>query len=171
MIRSGLRKVASKVKRRITKRLHPEPPVRAGTVSAPAASAASPAPAVSQVAPPASPLAPEPVQAAPIESQAASGAATSSDLPDLTREVVWALFEDMVRPALQADGGDIELVKVDDNDVYVRLVGACRGCPSSTITMNQGIERLLREEFPQFGHLIQVDAGPGHEAAMAAAAP
>ena len=88
----------------------------------------------------------------------------------LTREVVWELFEDMVRPALQADGGDIELVNVEDNDVYVRLTGACRSCPSSTITMKQGIERLLREEFPQFENLIQVDPGPGHEAAMAAAA-
>jgi Fe-S cluster biogenesis protein NfuA len=76
--------------------------------------------------------------------------------PALTAEEVQALFEDMVRPALQSDGGDIDLVKVEDNDVYVRLVGACSSCPSSTVTMKMGVERLLAEEFPHFRHLIQV---------------
>ena len=155
MIRSGLRRVASKVKGRIAARLHPEPPPRSPFVSAPAASTAT-----TRVAP---------VVAAPAPVTAVDPPAGGATRP-LTREVVWELFEDMVRPALQADGGDIELVNVEDNDVYVRLTGACRSCPSSTITMKQGIERLLREEFPQFENLIQVDPGPGHEAAMAAAA-
>lgn len=181
MIRSGLRRVASKVKRRIRNRLHPEPPVRGGTVSAPVHAAS----VRSDVATPATSTQPEPAGSATTASSAApvpdgsdvtstspaGSTAQDAEHPPLTREIVWDLFEDMVRPALQADGGDIELVNVEDNDVYVRLVGACRSCPSSTITMRQGIERLLREEFPQFGHLIQVDAGPGHEAAMAAAAP
>lgn len=165
MIRSGLRKVASRVKRGIAKRLHPEPPARAGTVSAPVETAPKPAPVVDD------PTLETARTIAAEATPAATNAPSDTGLPDLTREVVWALFEDMVRPALQADGGDIELVRVDDNDVYVRLLGACRGCPSSTITMRQGIERLLREEFPQFGHLVQVDAGPGHEAALAAATP
>ena len=65
---------------------------------------------------------------------------------------------DMVRPALQSDGGDLTLVKVDNNDVYVELTGACQTCPSSIVTMQMGIERLLQEEFPQFGRLIRVDA-------------
>ena len=77
--------------------------------------------------------------------------------PLLTREQVEQLFEDMVRPALQSDGGDITLVKVVDNDVYVSLIGACQTCPSSIVTMQMGIERLLQEEFPQFGRLIRVD--------------
>lgn len=175
MIRSGLRKVASKVKRRIKDRLHPEPPVRGGTVSAPVQSSS----ATSATSRPVAPAVTSPFAGAPVDEPASdveaaaspSGAEGSDDLAPLTREVVWDLFEDMVRPALQADGGDIDLIKVEDNDVYVRLTGACRSCPSSTITMRQGIERLLREEFPQFGHLVQVDAGPDDEAAMAAANP
>jgi Fe-S cluster biogenesis protein NfuA len=81
----------------------------------------------------------------------------SAGLPLLTREQIEALFEDMVRPALQSDGGDIRLIKVEDNDVYVELVGACQTCPSSIVTMQMGIERLLQEEFPQFGRLIRVN--------------
>lgn len=77
--------------------------------------------------------------------------------PVLTREQVEALFEDMVRPALQSDGGDIDLLDVKDNDVYVALTGACQTCASSVVTMQMGIERLLREEFPHFGQLIRVE--------------
>lgn len=165
MIRSGLRRVASRVKRGITKRLHNEPPVRptSTVVSAPVGPAPDRAP---------EPVVPPPVVDSPVAAavEAKDSEPNGAGEADLTREIVWELFEDMVRPALQADGGDIELVRVEDNDVYVRLMGACRSCPSSTITMKQGIERLLREEFTQFGHLIQVDAGPGHEAAVAAAA-
>ena len=76
----------------------------------------------------------------------------------MTVETVEALFDDMVRPALQADGGDIQLVRVDGFDVHVRLMGACSSCPSSTVTMKMGVERLLEEEFPQFRNLIQVPA-------------
>ncbi len=77
--------------------------------------------------------------------------------PLLTRQQVEELFEEMVRPALQSDGGDITLVRVQDNDVFVELTGACHSCPSSVITMQDGIERLLREEFPHFGRLVRVD--------------
>ncbi len=55
-----------------------------------------------------------------------------------------------IRPSLQADGGDVELVNVDDEGVVsVRLVGACRGCPMSTMTLKMGIERMLREQIPE----------------------
>jgi Fe-S cluster biogenesis protein NfuA len=55
-----------------------------------------------------------------------------------------------VRPGLQADGGDLEFVRVDDNNVvYIRLVGACGGCPMSTITLKQGIERILKMQVPE----------------------
>ncbi|MBN2799361.1 MAG: NifU family protein [Deltaproteobacteria bacterium] len=64
-----------------------------------------------------------------------------------------------VRPALQRDGGDIQLHKVEDNDVYVSLVGACAGCPSATITLRLGVERHLKEVFPSMGRVIQV-GGP-----------
>lgn len=53
-----------------------------------------------------------------------------------------------IRPALQADGGDVELVDVEGNVVKVRLTGACGGCPMATITLKNGIEALLKEEIP-----------------------
>jgi Fe-S cluster biogenesis protein NfuA len=77
----------------------------------------------------------------------------------MTFEQVHELFEDMVRPALQSDGGDIELLRVENNHVYVRLQGACTTCASSVVTMRMGIERLLKEEFPHFGELHEVPAG------------
>ena len=52
---------------------------------------------------------------------------------------------DMVRPALQADGGNVELVEVDGDVVQLRLVGACGCCPMSTMTLKMGIERRLKK--------------------------
>jgi Fe-S cluster biogenesis protein NfuA len=54
-----------------------------------------------------------------------------------------------IRPALQADGGDVELVDVVDGVVKVRLTGACGGCPMSQMTLKMGIERQLRKEVPE----------------------
>jgi Fe-S cluster biogenesis protein NfuA len=53
-----------------------------------------------------------------------------------------------IRPLLQRDGGDIELVEVTDGVVKVRLTGACKGCPMSQMTLKQGVERLLMKEVP-----------------------
>ena len=61
-----------------------------------------------------------------------------------------------IRPALQADGGDVELVDVSDGVVKVRLTGACGGCPMATITLRQGIERVLKEEIPELKEVIPV---------------
>ncbi len=55
---------------------------------------------------------------------------------------------DKLRPMLQADGGDIELVDVVDGVVKVRLIGACSGCPASFYTLKMGIEERLKEEVP-----------------------
>ncbi len=54
-----------------------------------------------------------------------------------------------IRPALQADGGDVELVEVKDGIVKVRLTGACGGCPMSQMTLKMGIERILKKEVPE----------------------
>jgi Fe-S cluster biogenesis protein NfuA len=54
-----------------------------------------------------------------------------------------------IRPALQADGGDVELVDVKDGVVKVRLTGACGGCPMSQMTLKMGIERQLKKEIPE----------------------
>ncbi|NLW09614.1 MAG: NifU family protein [Firmicutes bacterium] len=57
---------------------------------------------------------------------------------------------EQIRPALQADGGDVQLVAVtEDGVVQVRLKGACAGCPMATLTLKNGIERRLREEIPE----------------------
>lgn len=63
------------------------------------------------------------------------------------REEVQAVI-DKIRPSLQADGGDVELVDVVDNVVKVRLKGACAGCPMSQMTLKNGIERLIKKEIP-----------------------
>lgn len=53
-----------------------------------------------------------------------------------------------IRPMLQRDGGDVELIAVDNGVVKVRLTGACKGCPMSQMTLKNGIERLLKQEVP-----------------------
>jgi len=61
-----------------------------------------------------------------------------------------------IRPALQADGGDVELVGVDNGVVKVKLTGACAGCPVATMTLKQGIERLLKEQIPGVKEVVAV---------------
>ena len=57
---------------------------------------------------------------------------------------------DQIRPNLQADGGDIELVDITaDNVVQVRLKGACHGCPGAAMTLKMGVERLLKKSIPE----------------------
>ena len=70
----------------------------------------------------------------------------------VSRDGVQAVL-DRVRPFLQADGGDIELVSVEGNSASVRLTGLCAVCPSAHMTLHIGIENALREEIPEFGTL------------------
>ncbi|GLI05807.1 Fe-S cluster biogenesis protein NfuA, 4Fe-4S-binding domain [Paenibacillus tianmuensis] len=63
---------------------------------------------------------------------------------------------DKLRPFLQRDGGDVELVDVEDGIVKLRLMGACGSCPSSTITLKAGIERALLEEVEGVQEVMQV---------------
>jgi Fe-S cluster biogenesis protein NfuA len=63
----------------------------------------------------------------------------------------------LVRPGLQADGGDVELVEVtEDGVVKVRLKGACGSCPMSTMTLKMGIERAVKEQVPGVKEVVQV---------------
>ena len=72
------------------------------------------------------------------------------------KEQVQEVLE-LTRPALQADGGDVELVDVtDDGIVSVRLTGACGSCPMSTMTLKMGIERTLVEKIPDVKEVVQV---------------
>jgi Fe-S cluster biogenesis protein NfuA len=63
---------------------------------------------------------------------------------------------DQIRPALQADGGDVELVSVKDGTVSVKLTGACGGCPMATMTLKKGIERILKERVPEVKEVVAV---------------
>ena len=64
-----------------------------------------------------------------------------------TKKLVEQALE-KIRPMLQRDGGDIELVEVNDGVVKVRLTGACKGCPMSQMTLKQGVEKMLLKEVP-----------------------
>jgi Fe-S cluster biogenesis protein NfuA len=65
---------------------------------------------------------------------------------------------DLIRPALQNDGGDVELVDVDEaaGVVKLKLVGACGSCPMSQMTLRMGVERVLREEIPEIKEVVAV---------------
>jgi Fe-S cluster biogenesis protein NfuA len=67
----------------------------------------------------------------------------------ITRERVETVL-DRVRPFMQADGGDIELVEISGNSAEVKLTGMCAGCPSAHMTLYLGVETALREEIPEF---------------------
>ena len=63
---------------------------------------------------------------------------------------------DQVRPTLQSDGGDVELVDVNEGVVRLKLKGACAGCPMATMTLRNGIERILKEKIPEVKEVIAV---------------
>ena len=80
---------------------------------------------------------------------------TSTQEPNLRDRIQGVL--NLIRPAVQADGGDVELVDVAaDGTVQIRFHGACHGCPSSTMTLQNGIERNLREKVPEVTRVIPV---------------
>ena len=64
---------------------------------------------------------------------------------------------DKIRPMLAGDGGNVELVGVNDGTVEVRLTGACGGCPMATMTLKMGIEQMLKQEIPEVKEVVAVD--------------
>ncbi len=73
------------------------------------------------------------------------------------RDKIEKVIDEQIRPGLQMDGGDIELVDIDsDGIVKVRLKGACGGCPMSQITLTMGVERKLKEEIPGVKGVVAV---------------
>jgi|TARA_B100001971_G_scaffold103817_1_gene95595 Fe-S cluster biogenesis protein NfuA len=61
-----------------------------------------------------------------------------------------------IRPALVADGGDLELIDVNDGTVKIKLTGACASCPMSTMTLKMGIERTLKQDIPEIKEVVSV---------------
>jgi Fe-S cluster biogenesis protein NfuA len=85
-----------------------------------------------------------------------AGIASQSAKEPSVRQKVQTVI-DLIRPAVQADGGDIELVDVSDAGVVkIRFHGACHGCPSSTMTLHMGIEKNVRERVPEVTQVIPV---------------
>jgi len=102
-----------------------------------------------RAATPSAPRPPEPPPARP-----AAPATADADPP--TEDAVRQVLEEMVRPALQGDGGDIELLRVTGREVFVRLHGACQGCPGADVTLQMGVEALLKEELPGIRRVVAV---------------
>ena len=73
------------------------------------------------------------------------------EIYDKVKEVL-----DEIRPSLRADGGDVELVEVEDGIVKVRLKGACSGCPMSTMTLKLGIENQIKQKLPEIKEVISL---------------
>jgi Fe-S cluster biogenesis protein NfuA len=65
---------------------------------------------------------------------------------------------DVIRPAIQMDGGDIRLVKIESGVVTVHLLGTCESCPISPVTLKHGVERILRERVPEITEVIAIEA-------------
>ena len=78
---------------------------------------------------------------------------SKTDIENLVKEKVEEVLS-KIRPSLMADGGDVQLVDVEDGVVKVKLTGACAGCPMSQMTLKMGIEKLLKKEIPEVKEVV-----------------
>ncbi|KAG7341418.1 thioredoxin-like protein [Nitzschia inconspicua] len=105
---------------------------------------------------------PEPTQkevvSSPFDQPAAYAITSDGQSLDFTKENVDKVLEE-IRPYLISDGGNVSVERVDEEkrNVYLKLEGACGSCPSSTVTMQMGIERVLKENFTNLGQVLQVE--------------
>jgi Fe-S cluster biogenesis protein NfuA len=74
----------------------------------------------------------------------------------MDKQSVNKVLDEQIRPRLAMDGGGIELVDIKDNKVYVKLQGACGCCPGAQMTLKMGVERALKQEFPELEEVIAV---------------
>jgi len=66
------------------------------------------------------------------------------------------MLDEQIRPMLASHGGGIELIDVDNNKVFVKLSGGCQGCASSQATLKQGVERMIKEKFPEIEEVVDL---------------
>ncbi len=66
------------------------------------------------------------------------------------------LLKEQVQPSLASHGGSIEVIDVDNNKVYVKMMGGCQGCSSSSATLKDGVERLIKQTFPEIEEVIDL---------------
>jgi len=72
------------------------------------------------------------------------------------RRKIQKLIDEEINPAVASHGGHIELVDFVDDKIFLKMSGGCQGCASSTATLRQGIERLIRDELPDIKEIIDV---------------
>ena len=77
----------------------------------------------------------------------------ATSVEDRVREAL-----ELIRPAIQMDGGDVPLATVDEGRVTVHLLGTCETCPISPVTLKQGVERILRERVPEITEVVAIEA-------------
>jgi Fe-S cluster biogenesis protein NfuA len=74
----------------------------------------------------------------------------------MNKETVNKVLDEKIRPRLMMDGGNIDLIDVKENKVYVKLKGACGCCPGAQMTLKMGVERILKQEFPELEAVVAV---------------
>ena len=72
------------------------------------------------------------------------------------RRKIDSLLEEQVRPGLAAHGGNVEVIDVDNNQVFLKLTGGCHGCSASSATLKQGIEKVIKQNFPEIKDVIDL---------------
>ena len=72
------------------------------------------------------------------------------------RRKIDSLLEEQVRPGLAAHGGNVEVIDVDNNQVFLKLTGGCHGCSASSATLKQGIEKVIKQNFPEIEDVIDL---------------
>jgi len=74
----------------------------------------------------------------------------------MDKQTVEKVITEQIRPGLESHGGGIDLIDVKDGKVYVRLTGACGGCPMATMTLKDGVERALKASFPDLDEVVNL---------------
>ena len=69
---------------------------------------------------------------------------------------VEALLDEQIRPALAAHGGNVEIIDIDNNKLFLKLQGGCQGCSSSSATLSDGIARLVKQNFPEIEEVVDL---------------
>tara|TARA_Y100001958_G_C21195805_1_gene523194 strand:+ start:1124 stop:1378 length:255 start_codon:yes stop_codon:yes gene_type:complete len=72
------------------------------------------------------------------------------------RRKIDSLLEEQVRPGLAAHGGNVEVIDVDNDQVFLKLTGGCHGCSASSATLKQGIEKVIKQNFPEIKDVIDL---------------
>ena len=72
------------------------------------------------------------------------------------RRKIDSLLEEQVRPGLAAHGGNVEVIDVDNDQVFLKLTGGCHGCSASSATLKQGIEKVIKQNFPEIEEVIDL---------------